>query len=216
MNDNTQRFDALLNRLQQGVSALQLPLPDSTLETMVRYLFLLEKWNKAFNLTAITDLNQMLTHHLLDSLSVLPYVPNGHVIDIGTGAGFPGFVLALCLPEQTFTLLDSNGKKTRFLTQAKMELNVPNIEVAHARSEDYQTSQCFDGIIFRAVGAIPDLMQRSSHLICANGLFLFMKGTLPLDELSAINGQYDSHKLNVPGLSAERHLVVVQHGVSKT
>ena len=123
-----------IEKLQRGIQTLQLNMPALQQERLLDFLLLLQKWNKSYNLTAITEMDEMITHHALDSLAVVPYLSGDRIIDIGTGAGFPGIPLALYFPDKKFTLLDSNGKKTRFLVQAKAALAIDNIEVVHARA----------------------------------------------------------------------------------
>ena len=123
--------------IQKGALEMGASLSDETIQTLVHYLAMLEKWNKAYNLTAIRDVEQMITLHLLDSLATLPYITGEKIIDVGTGPGLPGMVLAICYPDKQFTLLDSNGKKTRFLTQVKMELGINNVTVANERVEKH-------------------------------------------------------------------------------
>ena len=179
---------------------------------LLDYLKLLEKWNQAYNLTAIRDPWAMVPRHLLDSLAALPYVRGSRLLDVGSGAGMPGMVLAIAKPDLHCTLLDSNGKKTRFLTQAKIELKLSNVEVVQARAEDYQTAQPFDCIISRAVGALAELVAQTRHLLAPGGLWLAMKGRRPEAELAALPTDMRAtvHRLQVPGLKAGRHLVVME------
>ncbi|MCB1827070.1 MAG: 16S rRNA (guanine(527)-N(7))-methyltransferase RsmG [Coxiellaceae bacterium] len=179
-------------------------------EKALAFLRLLEKWNHAYNLTAIHDFDAMITHHLLDSLAVAPFVKGDQIIDIGTGAGFPGVPLALCFPDKQFTLLDSNGKKTRFLIQAKTELSISNIEIVQDRAENYQTAACFDAIIFRAVKSIPEMITKTQHLCCKNGQLLAMKAVYPTEELKDVDHPFTVVPLSVPGLEAERHLIIIE------
>jgi 16S rRNA (guanine527-N7)-methyltransferase len=200
----------LLAQLSQGIAELNLEIPSIAQQGMLDFLNFLKKWNAAFNLTAISDLDKMVTHHLLDSLSIAGYIRGSHILDVGTGAGFPGIPLAFCFPEKNFVLLDSNGKKIRFLIQAKAEFNLKNINPVQARVEDYQSDHCFDEIIIRAVGSIQDLIKKSKHLCCKSGQYLFMKGALPEDELTDLEHPYTIHPLKVPYFHGERHLVVVE------
>ena len=182
-----------------------------------QYIQLLLRWNRAYNLTAITDLDQIKTHHIADSLSVEPFLDEPqvqHVLDVGTGAGLPGIPLAISLPKLLFTLLDSNSKKTRFLTQVVAELGLTNVQVVHSRVENYQTSQRFDVIISRAVCSVDEFIRQTHHLLKPDGRFLAMKGRYPTEELAELTQAAEVLKLDVPGLSAERHLVIVQ-GVTR-
>jgi 16S rRNA (guanine527-N7)-methyltransferase len=200
-----------IEKLQRGIQTLQLNMPALQQERLLDFLLLLQKWNKSYNLTAITEMDEMITHHALDSLAVVPYLSGDRIIDIGTGAGFPGIPLALYFPDKKFTLLDSNGKKTRFLVQAKAALAIDNIEVVHARAETYHTDICFDAIIFRAVTSIADMIDKTQHLCCEHGQYFAMKGSVPTEELKRIDAP-SVYALTVPGLNAERHLVVVEGG----
>ncbi|MDF1795376.1 MAG: 16S rRNA (guanine(527)-N(7))-methyltransferase RsmG [Coxiellaceae bacterium] len=198
---------------KQFNDALQL-LPFSISEDQEKQLAdhvnLLNKWNKVYNLTAITDIEQQISHHVLDSLAVAPYIKDGSVVDMGTGAGFPGVPLAIMRPGQKVTLLDSNSKKTRFLVQAAAELKLSEVGVVHSRVESYRADPLFDAIITRAVGKITDTIAAARHLLRPGGRFYFMKGKLPEQELAAFDGDVISHKIDVPLLREERHLIEIQ------
>lgn len=177
------------------------------------YLDLLQEWNHTFNLTAITQREEMVTHHLLDSLSVLPYVTGKNLLDVGTGAGFPGMVLAIAKPDLEVTLLDSAGKKTRFLQQVKAALKLSHVTVVHGRVEEYHPEQLFDQIISRAFSDLTKFVTCTSHLCKKNGQFLAMKGRLPEEEIKALPPEFTVtavHRLEIPGLSAERHLIAME------
>jgi len=197
-------------QLRQGLSQLKLSMPGNQQDRLLAFLDFVKKWNRSYNLTAITDMEEMISHHVLDSLSIAPYLTGKRIIDIGTGAGFPGVPLALYFPEKQFTLLDSNGKKTRFLVQAKAEFSLDNIEIVHSRAESYRTEICFDAIIFRAVKSIWEMIDKTKHLCCENGQFFAMKASYPTEELKAMTNPVSVHKLQVPGLNAERHLIIVE------
>lgn len=197
--------------LQQSCEQMQLPLVQRTQKTMLDFLHFLQKWNKAYNLTAIDSLGKMLTHHLLDSLAVVPYLKGDAVLDIGTGAGFPGVPLALYYPEKKFVLLDSNGKKIRFLLQARSTFKIQNIEPEQVRVENFSATRSFDVIICRAVGKMETIVQQSRHLLAEHGRWMFMKGIYPQDELADLSEPFIVHKLSVPGLDASRHLVLVEN-----
>ncbi len=182
-------------------------------EKLAHYLQLMMKWNKAYNLTAITDPHAMVIKHILDSLSIAPYLDGRRIIDVGTGAGLPGVPLAIIFPDRQFTLLDSNGKKTRFLNQILLELCLENIEIIHERAENYHPEHCFDTVVTRAFASIPDMLSTTRHLCCEDGLFLAMKGTDPSDDLKMINKNFLVDKvipLKVSGLNAERHVVAIK------
>ena len=177
------------------------------------YLDLLERWNRAYNLTGIRDHNRMITHHILDSLSVLPFVRGNHCLDVGTGAGLPGLILALAMPGKQWFLLDSNHKKIRFVRHAIQELRISNIEAVCSRVEDYNTDKQFSTIITRAFGRLNVIYECTRHLITSATSLLVMKGEniLPeLEELDKSAMQVKVHKLNIPGVSNQRTLVEIR------
>jgi 16S rRNA (guanine527-N7)-methyltransferase len=197
-------------RLQQGLQRAGLNIPEDTRHNLMAYLHLMLKWNRAFNLTAIRDLDTMVIRHLLDSLSILPFIDRSPVLDVGSGAGLPGIPLALALPHIDFVLLDSNGKKTRFLTQAKIELGIENLEVIHSRVEDYRPGYGFGIITCRAFAAINTILERTQHLVTSSTRILAMKGKEVLPQLPAGYEQVDSHELQVAWLDEERHLIEIR------
>ncbi|RLK46507.1 16S rRNA m(7)G-527 methyltransferase [Alkalispirillum mobile] len=202
--------DPLLGRLREGVAALDLALPGPLLEAMLAYLRLLERWNRAYNLSAIRDPEEMLQRHLLDSLSILPYVEGDTLLDVGSGAGLPGIPLALARPGLTVTLLDSNGKKQRFTRQVALELGLSRLRFAQARLDRYQPGYTFDTVVSRAFAALGDYVPDALRLCRPGGRVLAMKGRLPEDELVALpHGlrQCDRIALHVPGVDAQRHLL---------
>lgn len=196
--------------LEPGLKALALSLSEKQAEALLAHCQLLIKWNKSTNLTAITDLPTMVTHHVYDSLSILPYLPAGTVLDVGSGAGFPAIPLAIANPGLQITALDSNNKKTRFLTHVKGQLGLDNLTIAHDRMQDYRSPHPFDAIIGRAVSSLSTLVEQTEHLLAPTGRFLFMKGQFPQDELNAITHPYEVHALSVPGLNADRHVVEIK------
>ncbi len=201
----------LEKRLQQGLSEMGLDLTAPVRKKLLNFLELLEKWNRAYNLTAVRDPEQMVPRHLLDSLTVLPYLQGPRVLDIGTGAGLPGIPLALARPDLEFTLLDSNAKKTRFATQALHELGLKNVAVVQERVEKFHPETKFDTLIARAFASIPDMLAASRHLCAPRGRFLVMKGVFPQEELAAVTDGYQAEvkALRIPGLDAARHLVIL-------
>jgi 16S rRNA (guanine527-N7)-methyltransferase len=179
-------------------------------ELLLAYLELLLKWNSAYNLTAVRDPQQMVTRHLLDSLAIAPHLRGRNVIDVGTGAGLPGIPMAILFPERRFALLDSNGKKTRFLFQVKTALRLDNMLVHHARVESYQPPEPYDAVLSRAFASLVDMVACCRHLLAPTGYFLAMKGAYPAEELAALDPAYTVaavHALTVPGLGEQRHLV---------
>ena len=197
--------------LQQGLSEMGLDLAAPVRKKLLNFLELMEKWNRAYNLTAVRDPEQMVPRHLLDSLTVLPYLQGPRVLDIGTGAGLPGIPLALARPDLEFTLLDSNAKKTRFATQALHELGLKNVAVVQERVEKFHPETKFDTLIARAFASIPDMLAASRHLCATRGRFLVMKGVFPQEELAAGTDGYRAEvkALRIPGLDAARHLVIL-------
>lgn len=204
----------LLDELNRGIRAMQLDLQEYVAEKLIDYVGLLNHWNRAFNLTAVREPGEMVSKHLLDSLAVLPFIGEGRVADVGSGAGLPGIPLALARPDVAFVLIDSNGKKTRFLQQAKMVLKLDNLEVIHRRVQDYSPEVTghrlyFDAIIARAYASTVDILASTSHLQQPGTRILVMQGKL--DETVDTPGYHlkQSHPLDVFGLSAERHLIEI-------
>lgn len=185
---------------------------NSDQEKLLRYLLLLEKWNKTYNLTSIRDLKEMITHHILDSLSIRDYLAGIRILDVGTGAGLPGIPLAIVQPHREFYLLDSNQKKTTFLNQVLLELKISNVTIINARVEKYTDETCFDCIITRAFSSLQEFVDCTNHLVCKDGFWLAMKGKYPTEELANLTGEFSTmvYDLQVPGLNAERHLVKIQ------
>jgi 16S rRNA (guanine527-N7)-methyltransferase len=198
--------------LQQGCDALQLSLDAHQQKRLLDYLALLSRWNQTYNLTAVRDEAQMVTRHLLDSLAIVPYLTGQRIIDVGTGAGLPGVPMALVFPERELHLLDSNGKKTRFLFQVKTALCLDNMIVHQARVESFASAEPFDTVLTRAFATLQDLVQGCRHLLAPGGRILAMKGAYPTRELAALSQQCADmvvHPLVVPGLGEQRHLVEI-------
>lgn len=196
-------------QLRDDLAALGFPGGD----TLVAYVELLDRWNKAFNLTAVRDPAEMVPRHILDSAVLAPMAGTGRLIDVGTGAGLPGIVLAVLQPDLDVTLLDSNGKKTRFCRQAAAELGLKNVAVFQARVEDYHPMERFVTVVSRAYASLADFVTSTRHLPVEGGKFLAMKGAYPHDELSALPAGVrvtGIHPLQVPGLHAERHVVEME------
>lgn len=199
--------------LSQGLTTLGLELSAEVQGQLLHFIQLLAKWNKAYNLTAVRDPAEMVTKHLLDSLAISPYLQRGEIIDIGTGPGLPGIPLALLRPDDQFTLLDSNSKKTRFVTQAVMELGIRNVTVVQSRAEAYQPAHPFDVVIARAFAGISELLRRVQHLCAAGTRVIAMKGQYPEDEMEGWPAGFrceSIEKITIPGLQAERHVVLIR------
>jgi 16S rRNA (guanine527-N7)-methyltransferase len=203
---------SLAEQLAQGIVELDLEITSETQQKLMDYLALLQKWNKVYNLTAIRNAEQMISHHLLDSLVVLPHLWPGKWLDVGCGAGLPGLVLAITRPEWQFTLLDSNSKKTSFVQQVIIELGLHNVNVRCARVEEMQSDEKFDGIISRAFADTADFVTMTRHLLADQGRWAAMKGT-PEQELQYLPGDVVVERiipLSVSGLDAARCLVILK------
>lgn len=202
----------LAQELDSGISKLGLNLNADIQKKLLDYLFLLQKWNKVYNLTAIRNTEQMVSHHLLDSLAVLPHLWPGKWLDVGCGAGLPGLVLAIAQPDWKFVLLDSNSKKTSFVQQAIIELGLHNAVVHCARVEEFSMDEKFDGIISRAFAETADFIRLTRHLLADNGRWAAMKGS-PEQELQRLFGDIEVERiipLSVSGLDASRCLVILK------
>ncbi|WP_031434352.1 16S rRNA (guanine(527)-N(7))-methyltransferase RsmG [Methylomarinum vadi] len=196
--------------LRQGLQQLALPYDENQIEKLLAFIKLIEKWNKAYNLTAVRDRQDMARLHLLDSLAILPYVQGDRVADIGTGAGLPGIPLAIFLPQAAFTLLDSNSKKTRFVQQAALELQLNNITVQHCRVEQFKPDRPFSTVIMRAFASMENIIDLTGHLLADNAVLLAMKGQVPEQELMQLTENYTVIPIEVPGITAQRCLVQIK------
>lgn len=197
----------------QGFAKLDLYIEEHQLKQFVDFFELLIKWNKAYNLTAIRDPQEILIKHFLDSISIAPWVSGQRVLDVGTGPGFPGIPLAILKPQQQFDLLDSNGKKTRFLLQVKQALNLTHVNIINARVEAFDLEQCYDQITTRAFSSLQQMLEVTGHLCCNNGQFVAMKGAYPEEELQHLPSGFEVQevvRLEVPFLEAERCLVLIK------
>ena len=204
--------------LEEGIAALGLDLPTQAQEKLLAFARLLIKWNKVYNLTAIRDEAQVVTHHLLDSLSVLPQLAGiTRLVDVGSGGGLPGVVLAICRPELQVDSVETVQKKATFQNQARIELKLANFRAHHARIENWQPAyfaeQPVDGIVSRAFADLADFVNLIAHLAGPETRILAMKGVYPADEIARIPAGFAlerSTPLTVPGLDAERHLIIVK------
>jgi len=195
-------------QLEHGINDASLVMLPSQIGQLMAFLQLMIKWSKVYNLSAIKEPEEMVNLHLLDSLSVLPFLHGKRCIDVGTGAGLPGLPLAIARPDMKFVLLDSNSKKTRFIQQVCIELDLKNVVPLHERVENYNPEQKFDTVIARAFTALPNLLTKTRHLLLDGGKLLAMKSK-ETDELIRDDFQFDEVKgLNIAGLDATRNLVV--------
>ena len=199
------------SQLTEGLQQMQIEFSAAEQEQLLEYLQLLTKWNKVFNLTAIRDPDEMVSRQLLDSLSILPWVRGARVLDVGTGAGLPGIPLAIACQDIHFTLLDSNGKKTRFVQQAVAQLGLKNVAVVNERIEHFQDPRGFEVITSRAFASLADFVASTGHLLAPGGRWLAMKG-LADKEQDELPGDlcYRVHPLTIPGCTGERHLLEVE------
>jgi 16S rRNA (guanine527-N7)-methyltransferase len=196
---------------------LDVALDDASAGRLLRLLDELDRWNAAYNLTSIRGREEMISQHLLDSLSIHAEVRGSRIADVGTGAGFPGLPLAIVDPDRRFTLIDSAGKKVRFVAHAARALGLGNIEAVHSRVEDLNPSPSFDTVTTRAFAALPELLAAVSTLCGPGSRVLAMKGRYPAAEIAAVQPPWrivETRRLAVPGLDAERHLVIVEQGMS--
>ena len=208
-------MENLLIKLKIGLEIMGIELPSAAPNKLIDYLGLLIHWNRAFNLTAIRNSDEMLSKHLLDSLGVLPYIGEGLILDVGSGAGLPGIPLAISMPHNRFVLIDSNGKKTRFLTQARITLGLDNVEIVNQRVEAYSPMKddhriYFDAVVARAYASSNEIIKNTAHLHKPETRILIMQGKL--DESIDVPGYVlkQSHTLNIYGLDAERHLLEIE------
>lgn len=203
----------LADALRAGLDKLGLSLDSGQQEKLLAYLALLAKWNQAYNLSGIKDIRQMVPYHLLDSVALVPFITGQTILDVGTGAGLPGIPLAICLPDRHFLLLDSNGKKTRFLFQVKTELGLDNVDVFHTRVENFQSPEQIDIVLCRAFSALDTFVRHCAPLVSASGKLLAMKGQYPETEIAALPGTLSvtgSQALTVPGVEGNRHVIEIR------
>ncbi len=208
----------LEQQLTAGIAALDLALPAGAEAKLLAYLALLDKWNRVYNLTAVREVERMVSHHLLDSLAAVPFFQGGdsdliRVLDVGSGGGLPGIPLAIARPELQVTLIDSIAKKTAFLLQAKAELGLANLNVVTGRVEDCRPETGFDVITSRAFSDLKEFVTLTRHLLRPAGRWLAMKGLMPHEEIASLPDWVKvsaNHALVVPGLEASRHLIILE------
>jgi 16S rRNA (guanine527-N7)-methyltransferase len=204
-------------QLQHGLAEMGLSFTSEQQHQLLEYLALLQKWNRVSNLTAVRDPAEMVPRHLLDSLSILGLLQGERILDIGTGPGLPGIPLAIASPQRRFTLLDSNGKKCRFVQQAKLNLALEKVEVAQSRVEAFAPEEGFDTITSRALASLPQIVEWSRHLLKAEGAILAMKGSLPhkeMQELEDGGAHVETLRLQVPMTNSERHAILITFPVA--
>ncbi|MCH9756463.1 MAG: 16S rRNA (guanine(527)-N(7))-methyltransferase RsmG [Gammaproteobacteria bacterium] len=203
MND----LKAIEKQLESGFSALNIAFETAP---FAKYLQLLNQWNRAYNLTAVRDIHEMVERHVLDSLAILPKMRGRRWLDVGTGPGLPGIPLALACPDADIVLLDSNGKKTRFLREVVRVLSLHHVEVVESRVEAYRPAHCFDTVVSRAFSEIIPMVKNTRHLIDKRGLWLAMKGHVPEKELSGLKELYQVETYTVPGISGARCCILIE------
>jgi 16S rRNA (guanine527-N7)-methyltransferase len=204
--------ESVRQTITAGLSYLDLDSDPHQIDLAIKYLNLLEKWNRTYNLVAQTSTNELVTRHLLDSLSINKHIEGNHILDLGSGAGLPGVPLAIFNPSKNFTLLDSNGKKTRFLSHVKTDLKLKKVVVENSRVESYQCKDQIDMVVCRALASLSEIVEKAKHLLRHNCKILAMKGRFPSDEISQLPRGYrvvNSFKLDVPRTFSQRHLIVV-------
>ena len=199
--------------LEQGLQSMRISLPPGGNQTILSYLQLLQKWGRTYNLSAIRELSLMVPHHILDSLSTLPFITGQRLLDVGSGAGLPGLPLAVALPQMTCTLIDSRRKRVQFLVHAVARLRLTNVDVVHQRVERYQPATKFDTLITRAFGSISEFVEKTEHLCAKDGCLIALKGRYPRAELDAAARKDFAvpavHSVEIPGLRAQRHIVIL-------
>jgi hypothetical protein len=202
----------LTDKLKTLLKQTALSVTEQQQQQLVKLVLLLDKWNKAYNLTSVRDPQEMLVKHILDSIVVSPYLQGNRFIDVGTGPGLPGLPLAIVNPEKHFVLLDSLGKRISFIRNAIRELGLTNVEPVLSRVEDYHPDHQFDGVLSRAFASLKDMTEWCYHLPKSDGLFYALKGLYHEEEVKELNPQFKVKyviKLEVPELTGERHLVIL-------
>ena len=194
--------------LDAGIRELGYPVPS---DKLLQYLHLLDKWNQAYNLTAVRDIEAMVTRHIIDSLAILPWVKGAQLLDVGTGAGLPGIPLAIARPDLHVVLLDSNGKKIRFLHEVKRMLSLVNVDIIQTRVENYHPSHGFDTVTSRAFSDLAHMTKLTQHLIATDGIWLAMKGRWPEAELAGLQHPYRVESYQVPSLDGDRCCVIIDN-----
>jgi 16S rRNA (guanine527-N7)-methyltransferase len=196
--------------LASGLEALSLNLTDKQQQQLVEFVLLIDKWNKAYNLTSVRCPKQMMVKHILDSLAIVPHLTGENIIDVGTGPGLPGMPLAIAFPDKTFTLLDSLGKRVRFMTQCVHTLKLTNVTPVNSRVENHVGDKPYDIVLSRAFASLKDMLHWCEHLVDSDGQFLALKGQFPQNEIDEVSDHFqimNTENITVPSLDGERHLV---------
>jgi len=196
--------------LASGLEALSLNLTDKQQQQLVEFVLLIDKWNKAYNLTSVRCPKQMMVKHILDSLAIVPHLTGENIIDVGTGPGLPGMPLAIAFPDKTFTLLDSLGKRVRFMTQCVHTLKLTNVTPVNSRVENHVGDKPYDIVLSRAFASLKDMLHWCEHLVDSDGQFLALKGQFPQSEIDEVSDHFQvtaTENITVPNLEGERHLV---------
>ncbi|MAI36172.1 16S rRNA (guanine(527)-N(7))-methyltransferase RsmG [Alteromonas sp.] len=196
--------------LASGLEALSLDLTDNQQHQLVEFVLLIDKWNKAYNLTSVRCPKQMMVKHILDSLAIVPHLTGENIIDVGTGPGLPGMPLAIAFPDKTFTLLDSLGKRVRFMTQCVHTLKLTNVTPVNSRVENHVGDKPYDIVLSRAFASLKDMLHWCEHLVDSDGQFLALKGQFPQSEIDEVSDHFqvvNTENITVPNLDGERHLV---------
>jgi len=213
MDDQHLLENELLIVLKSSLKNTELVVTQEQQQQLIRFVLLMHKWNKAYNLTSVRDPQQMVIKHIVDSIVVAPFLDKIHYIDVGTGPGLPGIPLAIMCPEKEFILLDSLGKRVRFMKQVAYELKIHNINPVQSRVEDFIPEVKIDGVLSRAFASLKDMLHWCQHLVDSHGVFVALKGQLPTDELEQLPLGFtlqETIKLDVPGLEGERHIVKIK------
>ncbi|WP_339724191.1 16S rRNA (guanine(527)-N(7))-methyltransferase RsmG [uncultured Paraglaciecola sp.] len=213
MSEQTLLENELLDILKSSLKNCELAVTEPQQQQLIRYVLMMHKWNKTYNLTSVRAPQQMVLKHIVDSIVVAPFLDKTHYIDVGTGPGLPGIPLAIMCPTKHFILLDSLGKRVRFMKQVAYELKIDNIQPVQSRVEDFVPSVEIDGVLSRAFASLKDMLHWCQHLVDSHGVFLALKGQLPTEELQELPLGFtlqETIKLDVPGLEGERHIVKIK------
>jgi 16S rRNA (guanine527-N7)-methyltransferase len=213
MNDQHTLENELLTVLQNCLKKCELIVTEEQQLQLIRYVLMMHKWNKAYNLTSVREPRQMVIKHIVDSIVVAPFLDKVHYIDVGTGPGLPGIPLAIMCPDKQFLLLDSLGKRVRFMKQVAYELKIDNIQPIQSRVEDFKPDVEIDGVLSRAFASLKDMLHWCQHLVDSHGVFLALKGQLTTQELDDLPLGFilqETIKLDVPDLEGERHIIKIK------